>query len=206
VWREDLDPGVRSRFGAALSALRAAGHEVVEDPLPALTELDALFARFGSFAAHEAWALYEETLEAHGDRMDPRVVGRIRAVAGRPASDYLRLGFARARLRSAVWVAAVGFDALLAPTVPVAPPAIAALEASDDAYLAANARVLRSTTIVNLLGAPAATVPIGLDEHGLPVGLMITTPPGEDAAALAWAGAVERLGLTERTDRVARLR
>jgi aspartyl-tRNA(Asn)/glutamyl-tRNA(Gln) amidotransferase subunit A len=206
VWRDDLEPGVRTRFEAALSALRAAGHEVVEDPLPELAELDALFARFGSFAAHEAWALYEGMLDEHGARMDPRVVGRIRAVAGRPASDYLRLTYARHRLRTAVWVAAVGYDALLAPTVAVPPPEIAVLEASDDAYFAANARVLRSTTVVNLLGAPSATVPIGLDEMGLPVGLMITTSPGEDASALAWAAAVERLGLTQRTDGVARVR
>jgi aspartyl-tRNA(Asn)/glutamyl-tRNA(Gln) amidotransferase subunit A len=194
VWRHELDPGVRSRFEAALDALRSAGHEVVEDPLPELAELDGLFARYGSFAAHEAWALYEEMLVRDGDRMDPRVVSRVRPVAGRPSSDYLRLGYARDRLRGAVWIAAAGYDALLAPTVAVTPPEIAPLEASDDAYVAANARVLRSTTIVNLLGAPAATVPIGVDEHGLPVGLMITTAPGEDAAALAWAGAVERLG------------
>jgi len=38
-------------------------------------------------------------------------------------------------------------------------------------------------------------VPIGPDAEGLPVGLMIATPPGEDAAALAWAAAVERLGV-----------
>jgi aspartyl-tRNA(Asn)/glutamyl-tRNA(Gln) amidotransferase subunit A len=195
VWRHELDPGVRSRFEAALDALRSAGHEVVEDPLPELAELDGLFVRYGSFAAHEAWALYEEMITRDGDRMDPRVVSRVRPVAGRPSSDYLRLGYARDRLRGAVWIAAAGYDALLAPTVAVAPPEIAPLEASDDAYVAANARVLRSTTIVNLLGAPAATVPIGADEHRLPVGLMITTSPGEDAAALAWAGVVERLGL-----------
>jgi len=195
VWGEDLDAGVRDRFERALAALRSAGHEVVEAPLAELAELDGLFPRFGSFAAHEAWALYEALLERHGDRMDRRVVDRIRAVAGRPSSDYLRLGYARDRLRGAVWAQATGFDALLAPTVVGAPPSIAALDADVGAYMAANARVLRSTTIGNLLGAASATVPIGRDGLGLPVGLMITTPPGEDAAALAWAGAVERLHL-----------
>jgi aspartyl-tRNA(Asn)/glutamyl-tRNA(Gln) amidotransferase subunit A len=195
VWREELDPGVHERFEGALAALRAAGHEVVEDPLPELAELDGLFGRYGSFAAHEAWAMYEGMLERHGARMDARVVDRIRAVAGRPSSDYLRLVYDRGRLRDAVWTRAVGFDALLAPTVAVAPPEIAPLEADVGAYMAANARVLRSTTLVNLLGAPAATVPVGRDQLGLPVGLMITTAPGEDEAALAWAGAVERLGV-----------
>lgn len=125
--------------------------------------------------------------------MDARVVDRIRAAAGRPSSDYLRLGYARARLRRRVWEAAAGFDALLAPTVAVPPPEIAPLERDDGAYVAANARVLRNTAIGNLLGAPAATVPIGRDPLGVPVGLMIVTAPGEDGAALAWAAAVERL-------------
>jgi len=195
VWGEDVDAGVRRRFEAAVAALRGAGHEVVEAPLPELAALDALFPRYGSFAAHEAWALYEDLVDRHGGRMDRRVVARIRSAATRPSSDYLRLRAARDRLRGAVWAQALNFDALLAPTVAGSPPPIAPLEADDAAYLAANARVLRHTTIVNLLGAPAATVPVGLDEAGLPVGLMIVTPPGEDGAALAWAGAVERLAL-----------
>jgi aspartyl-tRNA(Asn)/glutamyl-tRNA(Gln) amidotransferase subunit A len=195
VWQEALDDGVRARFEEALAALRGAGHEVVGLPFGELAELDGLYARYGSFAAHEAWALHEALLERHGATMDARVVDRIRAVAGRPASDYLRLGYARERARRAAWARATGFDALLAPTVRVAPPAIAPLERDDAAYVAANAQVLRNTTLGNLLGGPCATVPIGLDGEGLPVGLMIATAPGEDAAALAWAAAVERLGL-----------
>jgi aspartyl-tRNA(Asn)/glutamyl-tRNA(Gln) amidotransferase subunit A len=195
VWQVSLDDGVRARFEGALAALRDAGHEIVGDPFDELAELDGLYARYGSFAAHEAWALHEGLLARHAAGMDARVVDRIRAAAGRPASDYLRLGYARERLRRAAWARAAGFDALLAPTVRIAPPVIAPLERDDEAYVAANAQVLRNTTLGNLLGGPCATVPIGLDGAGLPVGLMIATPPGEDAAALAWAAAVERLGL-----------
>jgi aspartyl-tRNA(Asn)/glutamyl-tRNA(Gln) amidotransferase subunit A len=195
VWCDGLDDGVSARFEGALAALRDAGHAIVLEPFDELVELDGLYARYGSFAAHEAWALHEALLEQHGNRMDARVVDRIRAVAARPASDYLRLGYARERVRRAAWARTTGFDALLAPTVRIAPPAIAPLERDDAAYVAANAQVLRNTTLGNLLGGPVATVPIGLDAEGLPVGLMVATAPGEDAAALAWAAAVERLGL-----------
>lgn len=193
VWQEGLDAGVRARFEATLEALAAAGARIARDPLPELAELDALFPRYGSFAAHEAWALYEDLLARHEARMDARVVARIRAVAGRPSSDYVRLGYARQRLRRAVAARAAGFDALVAPTVAVAPPRIAPLEADVGAFLAANAVVLRNTTVVNLLGVPAATVPIGRDADGLPVGLMLATGAGEDALALALAGWVERV-------------
>jgi aspartyl-tRNA(Asn)/glutamyl-tRNA(Gln) amidotransferase subunit A len=125
--------------------------------------------------------------------MDARVVARIRAVAGRPSSDYVRLGYARERLRRLVAERAAPFDALVAPTVAVAPPPIAPLETDVAAFLAANAAVLRNTTIGNLLGTPSATVPVGRDDDGLPVGLMLTTALGEDALALALAGWVERV-------------
>lgn len=191
VWQDDLDPGVRARFEACLTELAAAGAAILREPLPELAELNALFPRYGSFAAHEAWALYEDLIAVHEGVMDRRVVARIRAAAGRPASDYVRLGYARERFRRAVAERAAGFDALVAPTVAVPPPAIAPLERDDAAFLAANAAVLRNTTLVNLLGAPAATVPIGPDGAGLPVGLMIVTALGEDAAALVLAAWVE---------------
>jgi len=190
VWREALDAEVEARFEACLAALRAAGHHVDESPLPELAELDGLYARYGSFAAHEAWALHEELLERAGERIDPRVSQRIRAVAGRPASDYIRLGYARQRLRGAVWRAAAGYDALLAPTVAVLPPAIASL-VNDDAYVRANAAVLRNTTLGNLLAGPAASVPISGADPSAAVGLMVLTPPGEDAAALVWGAVLQ---------------
>jgi aspartyl-tRNA(Asn)/glutamyl-tRNA(Gln) amidotransferase subunit A len=191
VWREGLEPGVAARFEAAIDALRSAGHAVDEAPLPELAELDGLYARFGSFAAHEAWALHEGLLARAGASIDPRVSHRILAAAGRPAADYIRLGYARARLRNAVWLAAGPYDALLAPTVAVVAPRIAAL-VEDAAYFSSNAAVLRNTTLGNLLGGPAATLPIGHDGEGQAVGLMVMCAPSEDAAALSWGAALQR--------------
>jgi amidase len=53
--------------------------------------------------------------------------------------------------------------------------------------------VLRLTTVGNLLGGPVATVPIGRDDDGLPVGLSFAAAPGEDALALSLARGVARL-------------
>jgi aspartyl-tRNA(Asn)/glutamyl-tRNA(Gln) amidotransferase subunit A len=190
VWREGLEPAVAARFDAALQALRSAGHRVDEAPLPELSELDGLYPRFGSFAAHEAWALHEELL-ARATSIDPRVSQRILAAAGRPAADYIRVGYARTRLRNAVWRAASSFDALLAPTVAQVAPRIASL-VEDAEYFATNVAVLRNTAIGNLLGGPAATLPIGRDEEGQAIGLMVMCAPGEDAAALSWGAALQR--------------
>ncbi len=192
LW-EDLDPGVRDACEHALELLEAAGHTVERRPAPELAELDGLYARYGSFAAHEAFALHGDMLRRDAARIDPRVSTRVLAVQGRPSSDYVLLRAAHQRLRAAFWSAAAPFDAAVMPTVRVGPPALAPLLEDDDAYMHANLAVLRSTTLGNLLGGPVATVPVGCDRDGLPVGLSIATQPGEDALALAYARALEAL-------------
>jgi aspartyl-tRNA(Asn)/glutamyl-tRNA(Gln) amidotransferase subunit A len=191
VMFEGLDEGVAAAAHAALEAIAGAGHALDRSPLPALREVDELYRRFGSFAAHEALAAFEGLLEREGGRMDPRVVTRIEAVRGRPAVDYIRLGRERARLCAAIWEAAMGCDAFVLPTVAVPPPKVSAL-ASDDDYIAHNLAVLRLTTLGNVLGGPVATLPIG-EAGGLPVGLSVATAPGEDALALSLARGVARL-------------
>lgn len=195
VWQEGLDGGVRERFEAALAALVAAGHRLHRDPLPELAEIDAIYGRYGSISAYESLVVHGERMDRFEALMDRRVVQRIRRAAGRPATDYLRMVYERRRLRRVVAERMLGFDALLAPTVAVSPPRIADMNADDEAYLGGNAAVLRNTAVVNLLGLPAASVPVGLDPGGLPVGLMVCTAAGEDGLALSVAREVERLGL-----------
>jgi aspartyl-tRNA(Asn)/glutamyl-tRNA(Gln) amidotransferase subunit A len=187
VFWEDLDEGVADACAAAVSELEAAGHVVERRPSTELTALDELYGRYGSFAAHESLALYRDVLERDGDRMDPRVVRRILAARERTSTDYVRLVAERERLRSDFWQAAARFDAFVAPTVRVPPPLLAPLLTDDEAYTRANLAVLRATTLGNLLGGPVATVPVGVDRGGMPVGLSLATAPGEDALALALA-------------------
>lgn len=133
----------------------------------------------------EALALYEDLLRERAGDFDPRVAARILASRGRLATDYIRLGYERSRLQRAFWRACEGFDAVLAPTVAALPPKLADL-AEDDAYFAANARVLRNTTLFNLLGVPAVSVPCGEM-----VGLMIAARPHQEALVLAVAKGLE---------------
>ncbi len=52
--------------------------------------------------------------------------------------------------------------------------------------------VMRYSQWFNLLGAPAAVVPVGSAPEGLPIGVQIVARPFEDEVALAVAAAVER--------------
>jgi aspartyl-tRNA(Asn)/glutamyl-tRNA(Gln) amidotransferase subunit A len=82
------------------------------------------------------------------------------------------------------------YDAVLAPTVPILPPRIADL-GSDQAYLEANASVLRNTQIFNFLGWPAASVPCGRTAGGLSVGIMVAAGPHEEERVLRICAEVE---------------
>ncbi len=187
VLREGLDAAVAAAFDAALAAVRSAGHAVDATPIPTLADLHALYPRYGSFAAHEAWAIHRDLLETGRPPVDRRIAARIRAAEGRPSSDYVRLHRERDALRAALWRDLQETDALIAPTVAVRPPPLAPLERDDDAYVAANGAVLRNTTLVNLGGGPAVTLPL---DGPAGIGLMVATAPGREGHALAVAAAV----------------
>lgn len=186
VVTDDLDPEVAQAFEAALERLAGMGHEVRVEELPLLGEAASLYGRFGSFASHEAWANYEQLLTERGDEMDPRVTTRILEYAARPASQYIRLGYARADLLQRFWPGLAGVDALLAPTLPILPPRFDELVA-DAGYFRANGLVLRNTALFNVLASPATSVPCGATGGGLSVGLMIAARPGDDELTLAIA-------------------
>lgn len=185
VLQEGLGDEVAAAFAGACGALTAQGATVETRELPVLAEINGLYGRFGSFAAMEALALYEDLLERERPGFDPRVAARILQGRSRPATDYIRLGLERKRLQREFWTVCEGFDVVLAPTVSALPPKLTDLEA-DDAYYAANAAVLRNTTVFNILGVPAVSVPCGEM-----VGVMIAARPCQEALVLSLAHALE---------------
>lgn len=190
LMQDDLDDETRLGFQAALEALEKLGHEVRVEPLPLLTEVDALYGRYGSFSSHEAWAQYETEFTAREADFDPRVLGRVKEFGSRPSADYIRLGYARADLRRRFWPELAGVDGLVAPTIPRLPPFIADLE-DDAAYFEANRLILRNTAAFNILACPAASVPMRDAAAELPVSTMIVTRPGEEELALGVAKLLE---------------
>lgn len=167
-----LELDVDRAFEDACERLAAAGHALDRRPVPVLDRVAELYARHGTFAGIEGYALHRQLLERGGDRIDPHVSTRVLAYASRTADDLARLVEGRARVRREMDAIARPYDAVLAPTVPILPPRIADL-GSDLAYLEANAAVLRNTQIFNFLGWPAASVPCGRTAGGLSVGLMV---------------------------------
>lgn len=186
---DGLEPAVASAFTEAVAALRAAGAQVDEFPLPELDEVARLNAG-GGFSPVEAWALHRERLARRGAEYDPRVALRIRrgeAVTGADLVDLLqgrRDWIARMERRLAP------YDALLSPTVPLTAPPLAPLLADDELFFATNGRLLRNTSMVNLLDGCAISLPCQAPGRA-PVGLMVWHGPLQDDAVLGCALEIE---------------
>ncbi len=95
----------------------------------------------------------------------------------------------RAAARIAFAGIARGFDVLIAPTLPLVAPTIAAVEKDFDRL---NALVLRNPSVVNFVDGCAATLPMSAPD-GLATGLMLMGPNGTDGEILTIAAAIEAL-------------
>ncbi len=105
------------------------------------------------------------------------------------AADYIELTQARARVIAAAARRTAGFDAVVCPTCPVVPPAIAAVEPEAE-YNRINMLLLRNTTVFNFLDRCSISLPIHRPGEA-PVGLMLTGEHMADKALLAAAAGVE---------------
>ena len=185
---DDVVPAVTAAFEGALLALEAAGARIEPLDLPELSDIPVANAA-GGFAAAEAWAWHAPLIARRGGGYDPRVRSRIERGAAMTAAGYLELQAARARITAAVAARTSGFDAFLAPTCPLLPPALAEVEAAEE-YNRINLLLLRNTAVGNFLDRCSISLPCHTP-GAAPVGLMLTGAHGADQRLLALARAVE---------------
>lgn len=190
---EGMDATVSTAFQRSIGTLRLAGAHIEEIALPELDELVSINAS-GGFSAAESWAWHQALITQRQSEYDPRVAQRIRRGETMSAADYIALQRARADWVTRMTTTLRRFDALLSPTVPIVAPTIASL-ASDDAFFAANAQLLRNPSVVNMLDGCALSLPCHQPGE-LPVGLMVWSHAMQDDTVLDVSLAIE-LALAE---------
>ena len=190
VW-ESLDPGVEEATRGAVERLRAAGCTIADAPVPEFAAAEDLVARFGAYHAAECHALWHDVIEARPDLVYPPILDRIRIGAEMSATDTARAKQGLAAVAASLHARIRQVGILLMPTVAVSPPPIAALEADAEAYRDANVAALRNTRLGNYLDCCALTLPCGYDGNGVPVGIMLMAPPGEEERLLRLGSAME---------------
>ena len=187
---DECSPGVAEGVKSVLDELAARGARIVPIDLPELDEAYAIF-RKGGLAAAELSEFLAAELPEWFDTLDPNV--RARTVDGQSLSavDYLN----RVRIFSRAGASANErlreVDVLATPTVAITPPKLTEV-ADPEAYRRNNMLTLRNTSIGNLLGLCALTLPVALDRSAMPVGLQLVACRNTDAQLVAAALAVEK--------------
>jgi aspartyl-tRNA(Asn)/glutamyl-tRNA(Gln) amidotransferase subunit A len=185
-----VDAPTERSIDRAVDRLDRAGVLIDRRRVASLDAIDGVHVR-GGFAVPEAYAFHRHMLEEQGQRYDPRVADRIRPGATMPVADYIGLQQARAGIIAAFETEVAPYDALVMPTVPIAPPPLAAF-ADDADYRRLNAIMLRNPAVVNFLDGCAISLPC--HESGAPpAGLMLAAPAMGDRKLLLVALAIERL-------------
>ena len=190
LW-EDCQSDIATVLYRTLSEIEGAGASVERVVATILDDAVDLFMR-GGIGKAECSAFLHSELPEWPALLHPTVGDRV-AGAFPIDSDKYRQALARQK-RMAVYVHHLFVDAdiLVLPANIVTPPSVRSVVDDLGTYLEVNAATLRPTCPVNLLELCAVTVPVGLDDAGMPVGLQFVAQGGEDEEVLAVALAFER--------------
>lgn len=191
VEEDGTDAAVRANTQAFVERLRAAGVTVAERKVAAFDAARRAISEIGWLGGYEAYELHRETVAAHADRMDPRVVSRLGAGANFPAETMARLRALREQLMNEV-AEELGGAFLLTPTVKMVAPRLAPLLADAAAFARTNLEVLRLTMPGSFLNMPGVALPSGTDDNGQPTSVLLSGARGRDDAVLAAALWVEQ--------------
>jgi Asp-tRNA(Asn)/Glu-tRNA(Gln) amidotransferase A subunit family amidase len=193
AWTGDLgyaavDPRVRAVCEDAAAEFESIGCHV-EVVNPGWESPEDAFGTIVAAQFHAAWAGDVERSEA---LFDPSLVKFVRRGAEVSARDYLD-AIGRA---NAYWLEVRAFlerfDLMLTPTVAVPPFAVAGRPPRDiDGQEVSALGWMPFTYPFNLTGQPAASVPAGWTDDGLPVGLQIVGQRHADGVVLAASAAFE---------------
>ncbi len=190
----DSDATVTTAFGHAVRTLEAAGAEIVEFTFAALDRLPEI-NKIG-IPSIESYAHHRRLLDRSG-QYDPRVLFRIMKGETVRASEYIDLLAERQAMIAAAEQAFAPFDAVICPTVPIAPPRVADL-ADDTAFFRLNPLILRNPSVINFIDGCALSLPCNRPGDA-PVGLMLAGTQNRDEAVLALGRRVEAALRTVRT-------
>ena len=150
---------------------------IIELPFPA--GVSDAFSR-------EVADVHRELFLEHADSYGENVRSKVARCLEVTDADFERATELRERYRERLAEAAAGVDLVLTPTLLcVAPPA-----PSDE--LALRDRLIRFTFPFNATGWPAAALPCGPADDGLPASVQLAAPQGQDALVLAAAKTLER--------------
>jgi aspartyl-tRNA(Asn)/glutamyl-tRNA(Gln) amidotransferase subunit A len=176
AWTEQADPLVWARVEeAAVLFPRARRIE-----LALAEEARTVFMR-------EVADTHRELYSEQGDLYSANVAAKLETCLAVTDSEYEAGRRGRERYREAFAEAMEGLDLLVTPTLPFVAPRTG----QDEREL--RRRLTELTWPINVLGAPALSLPCGAAEDGLPASVQLVGRPGADALVLGAGALLESL-------------
>jgi aspartyl-tRNA(Asn)/glutamyl-tRNA(Gln) amidotransferase subunit A len=190
---DGLSPAVAENFEKTVARLAATGARITRISLPELSELTDLITQHGFLAGAEALVVHRDRLASSAaEKMDARVVRRIKLAESMSAVDILILQEARARMMAST-AARIGNSIVLCPTTATTAMETSQLEADQEEFFRHNGLTLRNTSLGNFLDWCGVSIPNGTDADGMPTGFLLSAPTGQDTALLAAALGCENI-------------
>lgn len=191
IW-DDCQSDIALVLEAAIDELRTAGVDVIDEEGGLLDDSFRLSMGGRPIASSEVLDFVQRELPEWLELFHPIVGERMRRGLPLDAPGYLEARAEQRQLESEAEDLFRDADVLLLPTNIVTPPPAEAV-ARMDVYAEANAAILRPTYPISILGLCAISIPVGLDESGMPVGLQLVARGGRDEQLLGVALAAERV-------------
>ena len=194
---EACEGAIDERVMAAVKQLEAAGATLVNLDWPYLEEAYQLFLEGGLSALEfpafiktpqrKAWfdQLASSTKMRFAHLTDADLAQAPQKIAEKNALIQTFNHAAEAVLQTV--------DFAVCPTCPISAPTLAYVEQNIEQYKERNFKALRNTQVANLQQLCAATLPCGLDDSGLPVGLQLMMGHNQDQQLMQWCCAVEAI-------------
>ncbi|MEW6298279.1 MAG: amidase [Thermodesulfobacteriota bacterium] len=193
-WTRDLgyaavDPQVVRAVEQAIPAFREIGWDV-EEAHPGFSDPVEIF---NTTVRAENYVVAGDLLARHADLLDPGMRAFAQLGAGITALDYLRANQERAQLCVRLATFFDTYDLLVTPTVAVPPFPINTRPKEIAGRKVHVIGWIAFTYPFNLTGNPAASVPCGWTDDGLPIGLQIVGRRFDDALVLQASAAFEQV-------------
>jgi Asp-tRNA(Asn)/Glu-tRNA(Gln) amidotransferase A subunit family amidase len=188
TFRANVDPVVEAAYEDSLAALADAGLPVerIEAPSGGQSLVDWFYISSCELAqsladVRDRWDAFDDSLQEI-----------LRFGIGVSAEDYLAATRRRHALGARIDEAIGGDGVLALPTLNVQDWAPEGPTPSDAGAIEGDPTIAVNTPDLNLTGHPAVSVPMGLGDRGVPMGLQLVAPRWADGLALGAAELLEQ--------------
>lgn len=178
------DESVQKAFYVWLDALHKKGISIIAKNITAVHDTLSCIETMGWLGSAEAYTLHEHILNSdQANELDARVRTRLLIAKDIKASTQIRLYQTRQILQNRL-KSELGNVLFVMPTVSHTAPRLAPLEQDDEHFAKMNLKTLKLTMIGAFLDMPALNLPIGVDDQGLPIGVLLAGVSDNDKLIL----------------------